>query len=109
MLQSMGSVAAWHVFDHCLDYFRYFITMSGNCGDGSCQDTAVKRAGLGLTDFFLFTATGTDDFACGGFRQQVMNMGRYFADSFRFADTQEEGNLAYREKKGATHDYAYAN
>lgn len=106
---SMGSVATWHVFDHCLEFFRYFITMSGNCGNGSQQDAAVKRAGLGLTDFFLFTATGTEDFACGGFRQQVMNMGRYFTDSFRFADTQAEGNLAYREKKGATHDYAFAN
>lgn len=106
---SMGSVATWHVFDHCLDYFRYFITMSGNCGDGSQQDEAVKRSSLGKTDFFMFTATGTDDFAYGGFRQQVMNMGKYFTDSFQFADTQAEGNLSYREKDGATHDYAYAN
>ena len=106
---SMGSVATWHVFDHCLLYFRYFITMSGNCGDGAEQDAAVKRTGLSKKDFFLFTATGTDDFAYGGFKGQVMNMGKYFTDSFQFADTEEEGNLSYREKEGAVHDYAYAN
>ncbi len=106
---SMGSVATWHVFDHCLDYFRYFITMSGNCGDGSQQDESVKRSCFGMNDFFMFTATGTADFAYDGFRQQVMTMGRYYTDSFRFADTQSEGNLSYREKRGATHDYAFAN
>lgn len=106
---SMGSVSAWQVFDHCLDYFRYFITMSGNCGNGSQQDAAVKRSGYGIPDFFIFAATGTQDFAYGGFKQQIMNMGRYFPNSFRFSDTQEDGNLSYREKKGATHDYAHAN
>lgn len=106
---SMGSVATWHVFDLCLDYFRYFITMSGNCGDGSQQDDAVKKSGFGINDFFVFTATGTEDFAYEGFRRQVMNMGKYYTESFRFADTQKEGNLSYREKKGATHDYAFAN
>ena len=57
----------------------------------------------------MFTATGTEDFAYDGFRQQIMNMGQFFTDSFCFSDTQEEGNLSYREKQGATHDYAYAN
>ena len=106
---SMGSVSTWHVFDHCLKYFRFFLTMSGNCGNGSEQDAAVKRSGLGITDFFVFTATGTEDFAYSGFKQQVMNMGRYYTDSFRFADTQEEGKLSYRENGGAAHDYAFAN
>lgn len=106
---SMGSVATWHVFDHCLEYFRYFITMSGNCGNGSAQDAAVKRSGMSRKGFFIFAATGTDDFAYGGFRQQIMNMGKYFRDSFELADSEEEGNLSYREKQGAVHDYAYAN
>ena len=83
--------------------------MSGNCGDGLQQDEAVKRSCFGMNDFFMFTATGTADFAYDGFRQQVMTMGRYYTDSFRFADTQSEGNLSYREKRGATHDYAFAN
>lgn len=39
---SMGSVATWQVFDHCLPYFSYFISMSGNCGNGSQQDAAMK-------------------------------------------------------------------
>ena len=106
---SMGSVTTWHVFEQCLAYFRYFIAMSGNCGNGSEQDAAVKRSGLLPKDFFIFTATGTEDFAYDGFKQQIMNMGHYFTDSFHFADTQEEGNLSYREKEGAVHDYDNAN
>lgn len=27
---SMGSVATWHTFQYCLDYFRYFMPMSGS-------------------------------------------------------------------------------
>ena len=38
-----------------------------------------------------------------------MSMGRYFTDSFQFTDTEEGGNLSYREKENAVHDYAYAN
>lgn len=31
---SMGSVNTWHTFQNCLDYFRYFMPVSGNMGDG---------------------------------------------------------------------------
>lgn len=27
---SMGSVNTWHTFEYCLDYFRYFMPMSGS-------------------------------------------------------------------------------
>lgn len=106
---SMGSVTTWHVFNHCLDYFHYFLAMSGNCGDGRVQDAAVKRSGMGLRDFFLYTATGSEDFAHSAFHHQVMNLGERYTDSFRFSDTQTGGNLSYRELPGAEHDYKYAN
>lgn len=97
------------MFNHCLDYFHYFIVMSGNCGDGRVQNDTVKRSGLNQNGFFLFTATGSEDFAHSAFKHQVMNLGKRYTDSFRFADTQAEGNLSYRELPGADHDYKYAN
>src|SRR5699024_2678780 len=36
---SMGSVATWHTFQYCLDYFRYFMPMSGSLtADGDFMD-----------------------------------------------------------------------
>jgi enterochelin esterase-like enzyme len=105
---SMGSVATWRTFQYCLDEFRYFMPMSGNAGDGSQQDAAVKKSGYGPDDFFLFTASGTNDFAYSSFKAQVMNMGNRYTDSFIFADNEAEGNLCFREQEGAVHDYIYA-
>jgi hypothetical protein len=104
----MGSVATWRTFQYCLDEFRYFMPMSGNAGDGSQQDAAVKKSGYGPDDFFLFTASGTNDFAYSSFKAQVMNMGNRYTDSFIFADNEAEGNLCFREQEGAVHDYIYA-
>jgi predicted peptidase len=105
---SMGSVATWRTFEYCLDDFRYFMPMSGNAGNGSGQDNTVKKSDYGPEDFFIFTASGTEDFAYSAFKSQVMNMGTYYTDSFIFADNEADGNLSFRELEGGVHDYSYA-
>ena len=74
---SMGSVNTWYTFEYCLDYFRYFMPMSGS-----------------LT---------TD--------------GEYMADvtngTFVLADSEQEGNLSFKEREGyvrdgnASNEYTY--
>lgn len=103
---SMGSVTTWHTFEYCLDYFRYFMPMSGNMGlDGRYWDYIVQQSGYNWNDFFLFTASGTADFAYSGFRRQIEGMAAINPDSFRLADNEAEGNLAYREKAGYQHNH----
>lgn len=100
---SMGSVTTWHTFRYCLDYFRYFLPMSGSLTtDGSFMDNIVKNSGHEPEDFFIAAFTGTNDFAASAFEQQIENMRGY--DSFKYADNERDGNLTYRKKEGYAHD-----
>ncbi|MDE6132945.1 MAG: esterase [Oscillospiraceae bacterium] len=101
---SMGSVTTWHTFEYCLDYFRYFLPMSGSfTSDGSYMDDIVKNSERSWDDFFIAAFTGTDDFAASAFERQIENM-RDYTDSFRYADNERDGNLTYRKKEGYSHD-----
>ena len=111
---SMGSVATWHTFLNCLDAFRYFLPSSGAIDStGNRLDRAVAESGYTWSDFFIFAATGTDDFACSQFTNQINGMLGQESGNFREADNETEGNLAFRIKEGYSHDgrasteYAY--
>lgn len=96
---SMGSMNTWHTFEHCLDYFRYFAPSSGGpIGNGTYMADIVRNSGHTPDDFFIFTASGTDDFAYSGFKNGVMAMGE--TDVFTFADNEQDGNLSFREREG---------
>ena len=105
---SMGSMNTWRTFEHCLDYFRYFAPSSGGpIGDGAYMADIVEKSNHKPDDFFIFAASGTDDFAYSGFKRGVMAMGE--TDVFTFADNERDGNLAFREREGYSHDGTAAN
>ncbi len=102
---SMGSVTTWHTFMNCLDEFRYFLPMSGAVdSNGDAADRAVTASGHQWNDFFLYTITGTEDFASSQFESQINGMLHKESKNFREADNEEEGNLAFRIKEGYSHD-----
>lgn len=110
---SMGSVTTWHTFQYCLDYFRYFMPMSGNMGDGGWAAEVVRASNWTPDDFFIFTATGTEDFAGASFAAQIVSMATRYSDVFHLANNEKDGNLSFRLREGGTHggadamDYAY--
>jgi len=111
---SMGSVTTWHTFLNCLDAFRYFMPSSGAIDStGNRLDQAVSESGYTWKDFFIFAATGTSDFACSQFTNQINGMLSQDTGNFIEADNEAEGNLALRIKEGYSHDgrasmeYAY--
>lgn len=58
-----------------MDYFRYFAPSNGGpIGDGAYMADIVNRSDCAPEDFFIFTASGTDDFAYSGFKNGVMAM-----------------------------------
>lgn len=78
---SMGSVTTWAIFKHSLTYCAYFMPLSGNSMDGSTPQemaqnlvNAIWESGLTTRDYFILTATGTDDMAGGGHRQMIEAM-----------------------------------
>lgn len=102
---SMGSVNTWCTFRYCLDYFRYFMPMSGSyTTDGEYMAELVRESGHTWDDFFIFSASGTDDFAYSAFKRQIMVMGDVEDGTFRFADNEADGNLAFLEREGYTHN-----
>lgn len=105
---SMGSMNTWHTFANCLDYFRYFAPASGGpLGDGERMASYVRTSGHDPSDFFIFAASGTDDFAYSGFKHGVLTMAD--TDIFTLADNEQDGNLAFREREGFSHDANAAN
>lgn len=97
---SMGSVNTWCTFRYCLDYFRYFMPMSGSyTTDGESMAELVRESGHTWDDFFIFSASGTDDFAYSAFKRQIMSMGDVEDGTFRFADNEADGNLAFLERE----------
>lgn len=101
---SMGSVATWYTFEYCLDYFRYFMPMSGDLTqNGEYLDRIVKNSGKRWSDFFILAMTSGKDFNAAEFSTQISVMRRQ-TDSYRCADNEREGNLTFRIKEGAEHD-----
>lgn len=72
---SMGSVNTWCTFRYCLDYFRYFMPMSGSFGmNGKEMADMILSSGHTADDFFIFSASGTNDFAYSAFKSQIISM-----------------------------------
>lgn len=101
---SMGSVNTWCTFRYALDYFRYFMPMSGSYRDGGAMAQFVKESGHTWNDFFIFSASGTNDFAYSAFKSQIMSMGNETDGVFRFANNEADGNLSFLEREGYSHD-----
>lgn len=79
--------------------------MSGSYGaNGEAMAKLVRDSGHKPEDFFIFSASGTDDFAYSAFRAQIMSMGSVPDGTFRFADNEAEGNLSFLEREGYVHD-----
>lgn len=102
---SMGSVNTWNTFRYCLDYFRYFMPMSGNyTTDGEYMADLVRQQGYSSQDFFIFAASGTDDFAYSAFKAQIMAMANNSGGMFKLAKNESEGNMSFLEREGYKHD-----
>ena len=98
---SMGSMATWRTFEHSLDYFRYFMPSSGGpAASTETYESVIKNSGHEWDDFFIFAASGTNDFAYSGFKNGIDAMRESDSGLFRFADNEAEGNLYYLESDG---------
>lgn len=102
---SMGSVNTWNTFRYCLDYFRYFMPMSGSYSlDGQYMAELVKQQGHDADDFFIFAASGTNDFAYSAFKAQIMVMAGDSDGMFTLAKNEADGNMSFLEREGYEHN-----
>lgn len=72
--------------------------------DGQYMADLVRQQRHGAEDFFIFAASGTNDFAYSAFKAQIMAMGNDSDGMFTFANNESDGNLSFREREGYSHD-----
>ncbi|MCM1345316.1 MAG: alpha/beta hydrolase-fold protein [Muribaculaceae bacterium] len=115
---SMGSVTTWYTFMEKLDYFKYFLPISGDCwavemqgGRSAAEETAealrtaLQESGYGTEDFYIYEITGSDDIAYPMMQAQTEAMSR-LSDTFVFSRDEGAGNICFCVKDGGVHDYA---
>lgn len=112
---SMGALSTWYAFINCLDYFRCFMPMSGDCwinGESNAQAAAellentFKNSGYQKQDFFIYAVTGDKDIAYERMRAQLEAMKS--CPSFQFVtEASQEGNICFDVEPEAVHDYIY--
>ena len=108
---SMGSVTTWYVFLNNLDYFSWFIPLSGDCWaqgmmggmnapEATAEALAEAIAAQGWTseDFCIYAFTGTQDIAYETLTSQMSAMEGQ--DVFRFGE-----NTFYVLLEGGRHDH----
>jgi enterochelin esterase-like enzyme len=118
---SMGSITTWYIYINCLNYFKYFIPLSGGCsaiGDNAGSDKATetakylekvaKDAGYAPKDYYLFCATGSLDIAYPGFKPQIDAM-KQRKDSFIYSADLKKGNFYFIVCDGGTHAWNWIN
>ena len=118
---SMGSVATWNAFINCLDYFKYFIPLSGDCwilskkASGSmAKETAkyledsVKMTQYTWKDYYLFCACGKLDIAYPNMEPQIDAM-KKLKDTFIYSNNKENGNFYFIVNEEGVHTWYWIN
>lgn len=118
---SMGSVATWNTFIHALDYFKYFMPLSGDCwaitqkAEGEkAEETAeflaqvVRDSGYTPQDYYLLCATGDGDIAYPNMKPQMDAMKKLTGEFIHSADT-TKGNFYFIEGAGGVHNWHWQN
>lgn len=115
---SMGSVTTWYQVCQSMDYFRYFMPMSGDCWGVSqlggkdhpvetaaYVEDAIKKSGYAAKDFNIFSITGSKDIAYSHLGQQIAEM-RHLP-TFQFNADLKQGNVCYGVYPEGEHNYNY--
>ncbi len=118
---SMGSVTTWYTFVHCLDYFKYYMPLSGDSwvieslgGGTKPQETAeylanvARESGYTPQDYYVFAATGNWDMAYPNLKPQIDAM-KQLTDAFIYSSNPSEGNLYFMVADGGEHTWAWQN
>ncbi|WP_058305931.1 sugar-binding protein [Gracilibacillus massiliensis] len=118
---SMGAVTTWFTFTEALDYFKYYIPLSGdswalgsNAGGSKPAETAeyladvVRASGYTSQDYYIFSATGNKDIAYPNLKPQIDAM-KELTDVFNYSSDSSKGNFYFIDADGGTHSWYWQN
>lgn len=111
---SMGGMVTWDIFIEHLGYFEYFLPMSGDYesvyeddleGADESADIlgkAAQTAGYTANDFYIFAASGSEDFLSERLGDQITSMKKKYPSLFT------DSNTIFYEASGSQHDFHYS-
>lgn len=118
---SMGGACTWYIYINCLDYFEYFMPLSGDCwalgdtaGRYKPEETAellakvAEDAGYGPDEYYIFCATGDKDIAYDNMVPQIEAMKKH-TDRFIYTADFTQGNFYFMVAKYGSHSWNYIN
>ncbi|GBF74954.1 glycoside hydrolase [Paenibacillus sp. 598K] len=118
---SQGAVTTWFAYINALDYFKYFIPLSGDSwvielrgGGLKPKETAerlaevARKSGYKPQDYYIFSATGDLDIAYPNLKPQVDAM-KQLSDVFIYSSNPKKGNFYFLEAEGGTHAWGWQN
>ncbi len=118
---SLGSACTWWQFIQSLEYFKWFMPMSGDCwalrqmGGADQSDATAKFLADNLKkypakfadDFFVYSLTGDCDIAYAPVLNQMAALQQY--PQFRFDDDFSKGNMYFSVMHSGFHSFEYIN
>jgi S-formylglutathione hydrolase FrmB len=118
---SMGAATTWNIYVNCIDYFKYYMPLSGGAWTfGFASDPAQfqaiaenlanvpKNTGYTPKDYYIFCATGSQDIAYPTLKPQVDAM-KLLTDSFIYSANTTKGNFYFIVSDGGTHAWNWTN
>lgn len=112
---SMGAHATWCSCLNAMDYFKYFLPMSGDCwvdkragADKAARllSDAASHSKYGKDDIFIHAITGDKDIAYIRMKNMLDALEEN-NDFFTFASDDVLGNICFSVEPDAIHDYKY--
>jgi len=115
---SFGSACTWWTFIQSLDYFKWFMPMSGDCwalresrGDADAVANLLAESVSSYpenvkNDFFVYALTGDKDLAYSSMLQQINALQKH--PEFVFSDDFSKGNFYFSVKHTGYHVLDYA-
>ena len=117
---SMGGAVAWNTLAEDIDYFSLCIPMAAgsfedydnndyNSGIAEKLKSNMASFGYDSNDFFIFACEGTEDVTYEKMEQLISRFRNSYTDIFKFTDDDtSKGNITYKVKQGAKHEYSNA-
>lgn len=102
---SMGGGATWNVLINDIDYFGYFMPLSGHCWGGAQAVADAIESSKYKNSTYILAATGTDDIAYGNLKPQIDAMKKM--STFTYTSDFSKGNLYFLEADGLTHWWGF--
>lgn len=98
---SMGGGSTWNVLINDIDYFGYFMPLSGHCWGGAQAVADAVESSKYKNSTYILAATGTEDIAYGNLKPQIDSMKNM--STFTYTSDFSKGNLYFLEAAGLTH------